>query len=386
MDWTTEQVEALAPDASALKAARPLANAVKWSELANNEQAVWGLCAGSGKKPYQTRIDLSGPAFKCSCPSRKFPCKHSLALFLMHADTSVDFSQIAEPPDWVQEWLTTREKRAQAKPAKKKSKGESEQTREKRAQRIQSGLDSLELWLQDLIRGGLAVLPRKPNQFWLEPASRLVDAQAPGLATMVRDCTAIPMTGEGWPERLLAQLAKIHLLIQSYRRLDTLPPTLQADVSSLIGIVQSREEVLQNESVTDVWCVLGQTEEETENLVMQRIWLQGINTNRKALLLNYAPQHIAGQLDRSWLVGMKVEADLAFYTSAWPLRALVKEKREAIDADNEPESFPNLLEALKNYQHALTSNPWILRFPMLVANVVPQLQDSGFYLIDQQQN
>jgi uncharacterized Zn finger protein len=25
-------------------------------------------------------VDLSGPAFRCTCPSRKFPCKHGLAL------------------------------------------------------------------------------------------------------------------------------------------------------------------------------------------------------------------------------------------------------------------------------------------------------------------
>lgn len=34
------------------------------------EAAVWGLCQGSGKDPYQTQIDLIGPAFRCSCPSR----------------------------------------------------------------------------------------------------------------------------------------------------------------------------------------------------------------------------------------------------------------------------------------------------------------------------
>ncbi len=34
------------------------------------EAAVCGLCQGSGKNPYQTQIDLIGPAFRCSCPSR----------------------------------------------------------------------------------------------------------------------------------------------------------------------------------------------------------------------------------------------------------------------------------------------------------------------------
>nr|WP_279163542.1 SWIM zinc finger family protein [Rhodococcus erythropolis] len=27
-------------------------------------------------------VDLRGPAYKCSCPSRKFPCKHALGLLV----------------------------------------------------------------------------------------------------------------------------------------------------------------------------------------------------------------------------------------------------------------------------------------------------------------
>ncbi len=47
-----------------------------------------GLCAGSGKDPYQTVVDL-GPRYQCSCPSRKFPCKHALALLLSWAKGTV---------------------------------------------------------------------------------------------------------------------------------------------------------------------------------------------------------------------------------------------------------------------------------------------------------
>ena len=80
--WTPEQIVALAPDAGSVKAGRELATARKWVSLGRSEQAVWGECQGSGAKPYQTKIDLSEPAFQCSCPSRKFPCKHALGLLL----------------------------------------------------------------------------------------------------------------------------------------------------------------------------------------------------------------------------------------------------------------------------------------------------------------
>ena len=103
MELTSESVLALAPDASSVKAAQALLKPGQWPTLGFNENAVWGECKGSGSKPYQVEADLSGPVFKCTCPSRKFPCKHSLALLLL---------RVQQAPDWVKEWLDARENRA----------------------------------------------------------------------------------------------------------------------------------------------------------------------------------------------------------------------------------------------------------------------------------
>ena len=72
--WSTEQVTALAPDKQVATAGLKLASPTKWSDTGVHEALVWGSASGSGKKPYRVCVDLSGPAFKCSCPSRKFPC------------------------------------------------------------------------------------------------------------------------------------------------------------------------------------------------------------------------------------------------------------------------------------------------------------------------
>src|SRR3954453_23342265 len=103
-------VEGLAPDAASVTAARKLARPGAWTEAGHDEQAVWGLCKGSGARPYQTQVDLEGPAYKCSCPSRKFPCKHALALLLRYAGCDVPAS---EPPEWVREWRDERAARAE---------------------------------------------------------------------------------------------------------------------------------------------------------------------------------------------------------------------------------------------------------------------------------
>ncbi|MBW4639863.1 MAG: SWIM zinc finger family protein [Gloeocapsa sp. UFS-A4-WI-NPMV-4B04] len=90
--FTNAQILALAPDASSAKNGKTLATLRKWVSLGQNEQVIWGECQGSGKTPYQTQIDLTEIAFKCSCPSRKFPCKHGLGLLLLRSNEPAAFN------------------------------------------------------------------------------------------------------------------------------------------------------------------------------------------------------------------------------------------------------------------------------------------------------
>src|SRR5438876_1189186 len=94
--WTADQVLGLAPDDAAASAGRKLAAPGGWTREGYSERCVWGLVQGSGKTPYQVAIDLQGPAFKCSCPSRKIPCKHVLGLLLRWAQSGL---HEAAPPD-----------------------------------------------------------------------------------------------------------------------------------------------------------------------------------------------------------------------------------------------------------------------------------------------
>jgi uncharacterized Zn finger protein len=62
---------------AAVKAAQSVAKVGKWQSLGRSERVLWGECYGSGVNPYQVRVDLEDAACKCSCPSRKLPCKHA---------------------------------------------------------------------------------------------------------------------------------------------------------------------------------------------------------------------------------------------------------------------------------------------------------------------
>ena len=116
--WDRERVLALAPDAPSQRTAFSLASAraSMATGAAAEADAVWGECRGSASALYRAVVHLSGPAYRCSCPSRKFPCKHVLALLLLWSEGSVP-DDAAGPPDWAGSWLIARAARASRAPS-----------------------------------------------------------------------------------------------------------------------------------------------------------------------------------------------------------------------------------------------------------------------------
>ncbi len=377
---TPDQVQALAPDPASLKAARSLANPRPWTQLGCDDRAIWGACQGSAADPYLTQIDWQGPAFKCSCPSRKFPCKHGLALLLLLAEQPARFAA-NERPDWVVKWLSSRSERAESKAARGSAIVDLEaRTRrvEQRVSRVSQGLDELELWLQDLVQQGLVSAPGRPFEFWDRPAARLVDAQAPGAARRVREMAGIAVSGEGWQGRMVDAIAQLTLLVQAWRRLESLPLVTQADVRAAVGLPISRDEVPASEPVHDLWLVAGQRTYQEERIRVQRSWLTGCVSGRKALILEFSAG-MAG-FQHSLIAGTVVDAEVCFFPGAAPLRALIKEVHGSA---NPPERTPgtnSISEAFSDFGARAAANPWIEDHPALLRSVMP-IASGGRWLI-----
>jgi hypothetical protein len=367
--WSADQVLALAPDASSQKAARSLAAPASWTERggAENPSALWGLCKGSGANPYQTCVDLTEPAYRCSCPSRKFPCKHALALMLMWSGGSVP---MASPPDWVGQWLASRTERvekASARAAARPARQADPRTAQRRESRIAAGVDELDRWLGDQVRQGLAGAARAGYAHWDTMAARLVDAQAGGLAGAVRRLVAVA----GSPDRLLTELSLLRLLTSGYRRLAELPPDLAATVRSRVGLTVATEDVLAGPRVRDVWTVTGVRDEADERLTVRRTWLHG-STGRPALVLSFAApgQSLASDLP----VGLSLDAELCYYPGAAPMRALVAQRHADVSSVPSAPSVATGLpiqQALQGYARAVAGEPWLDRWPLLLDGVCP---------------
>ncbi len=334
---THDQIRTLAPDASAARSGEALADRRRWNAAGRSDVAAWGLCKGSGANPYQVAVDIAGPAYKCSCPSRKIPCKHALGLLFLVADGG---APTADPPDWAQSWLDSRASRAGA--AATRAERPTEIDPEARAKRIATrerkvaaGIDELDRWLRDLMRRGLDSTRGEGYRFWDAMGARLVDAQAGGLGRSVRGLGSAANSGDAWPHLLLEGAGRLHLLSEAYRRADQLPDDLRADVRSLVGWNVKEDELDPADAVEDRWLVIGQRIDDRGDIVTARTFLLGETSGRLALHLAFG----VGAAPPTLLAvpGQAFRATMTFYPSSTPLRAAV---RPPIEPDGEITDLP----------------------------------------------
>ena len=282
LNLTEEQIIQLAPDAASVKAGKRLASPGKWVLLACSERAVWGHCQGSGKNPYQTAIDLNDIAFKCSCPSRKFPCKHGLGLLLLFA-AQADLFEKAEEPEWVTAWLAKRGEKAE----KKEQKARNEK------------IEDLETWMKDLVRNGLVNVPERADSLFENMARRMVDAQAQGLAGRLRAIEEISFLGDEWKYELTDR--------------------------TQVGYPQSKDDVLAGEPLADQWMILHKRRRVINDLTTDTCWLYGKQSERYAILLQFLTP--GAVIETNLIPGSVYTGKLYFYKGVGtPRRALLQEQ------------------------------------------------------------
>lgn len=382
--WSTERIEQLAPDASSAQAGLGLAKPARWRTLGQADHVIWGECQGSGANPYQVRVALADAGYRCTCPSRKQPCKHTLGLLYLYAG-GASFPESA-PPAFVEEWLANRAKRADAKAARESQPSvpvdpEAQVRRqEKRESRITLGLDQLQAWMSDIMTQGLANARTQPSGFWAQMASRLVDAQAPGLANRVRDMGAAALSDERWSERLLGALARMQLLLDAYRRLESLPTPLAAQVRTLVGWTQKQDELLAQSGIQDRWQVIGRRQVSDDALRVQSTWLQGAASHQLTLVLDFA---VGRQACASALqLGQVYAAEAVFFEGVRPYRALLKLPAAIAGTSLQLTRAVDVAGVESELAAALAENPWIERWPVIVGPVTIEAAEDRWMLQD----
>jgi hypothetical protein len=401
--WTVEQVAAVAPSPRAVAAAEPLAVAGRWSSVGADERAIWGRCRGSGAEPYDTMVDHVEVAWRCTCPSRKLPCKHGLALLLLWVRGGVG---PGARPGSVEAWIGSRDRRVaaaergpgterrsggeersvpapgedpDARPGgvEPSDRGELDRARDERVARMLEGLAQLDRWLEDRMRTGLADPALARYGTWDELAARLVDARAGALANRVRRLAGLVGAGPDWHAEVLAELGFLHLIAQAGRRLPTLPGPLADAVATASGWQVRHADVLAGVPETDEWFVAGRSDVREDRIEVRRVWLHGTQSGRWAMLLSFAAYQQS--LDDSLTVGTVVHADLHRFPGG-SLRAILGHRY----ADPLPFTTPGastIGAASDSIGSAVAGEPWLERYPATV-RAMPTIVDGRWLLTD----
>lgn len=363
----------LAPDALSLAAARRLARPGPWSDTGSTDVLVWGKCQGSGKTPYQVSVDLTGPAFRCSCPSRKFPCKHGLALLLLWVDGAGSVADAAEAAGFAQEWAAERSARAGAKaaddagrPTRTPDPAAAAKRLEERLALMDGGMDDFARWLTDLARSGTASARQQSYAWWDGTAARLVDAQLPGLADDVRSVGGAVSGRPDWAERLLVALGRWWTATRAWAARESLTDAQLGDLRAYLGWSVSTESVRRADAVTDRWLVLGAHRTDDGRLQQQRTWLRGRSSGETVQVLDFAA---GGQvLPVARIVGSCLDATLARYPGAAVRRALFVDEPVVADADVRMPSGASLEDARTAAAADWGLNPWARRCPVVLSD------------------
>jgi hypothetical protein len=366
--WTASQVTEVAPDAASLTAGRKLAVPGPWRETGCNDVLVWGQCQGSGKTPYQVSIDLTGPAYRCSCPSRKFPCKHALALLMLWSEGALDESgQVAA---FAADWATQRAERSgtpsRSAPGEPADPAARAKRVEQRIARMDAGVEDFRLWLADLVRGGLAAARAQPYSFWDTAAARLVDAQLPALAERVREAGSQVHARPDWSHHLLAELGRWWTITCAWEGRDRLDADELADLRVAVGWAQSSDDVRDADVRPGPWTVLGAHRSDDGRLQQQRTWLAH-EDGEVVAVLDFAAYGQALAVPQ--LSGARLQVDVSRYPGSVPRRALFREPPVGAETVTALPGRTTLAEVHAAAAAGLGRTPWRDRRPAALADV-----------------
>lgn len=388
---TAEQAQQAIPDANSQKAAKKLSRTEDWhNKGASSEQWIWGEITGSAI--YQSAIFLPELKFECSCPSFKRPCKHALGLLLCYVEHQNLFLMMDEQPERVKKWIEKKQKASTKTTASEPAKPVDPEARAKRLaareKKVDDGMATLEVWLQDLVRLGLAKARQDSSSLFNQITSRLTDAQATGLLSWVEALHTALFTPH-WQQDSLIWLGRLNLVVHLWQRRSQLDPLLQAELRQLIGFNLAPDQLASLPIEKKQYWTLGHKIGELNDGKgrYRRQWLWQAEQQQPALILDFEIGSFTN-FPLALPLGQLQPLALQFYPAAVPCRAKLAEPANSIsfsEASMPQGAFAHFEQALQQHASRLSQNPLMTQECWLVENLHLHLIDDQVYAIDQQQ-
>lgn len=251
---------------------------------------------------------------------------------------------------------------------------------------MMQGVAELDLWINDLLQQGLAILPDQPPEYWEFISKKMVDLKLPGLGRRInRLHQLVADPGVLSFSDILSELADIGLLIRSFGRIEELPAPMQREILQQLGWNVKKDELEPIRPVHDHWLVMGVSEGEEDKLRLRKTWLWPYASSRPALLLEFAwgKQPFSPPLE----VGRLVQADMTFYPGTFSFRVQAGEIQDSgLHAFKSEIGDNSIRTFLHRYGQVGARNPWIIDFPVVLNEVLPVYCKGNFVIVDRERN
>lgn len=198
---TEEFINSVAPNQNAITNGLGLVkkNSFISLNISEDKTVLFGECKGSGSSIYITSADFinpESPVFRCSCPSRQFPCKHSIGLLFAYANGK-NFETAEIPLDILQkrEKLEKKEEKKKTQAEKGSKKVNKSALKKKLAAQIE-GLELLEKILGNFVQAGLGTINVKTVKMMEEQVKQLGNYYLSGPQSMLREFLLLFTSGD----------------------------------------------------------------------------------------------------------------------------------------------------------------------------------------------
>jgi hypothetical protein len=412
---TEAYVDSLALNANAIKNGRDLVKKNSFTFLcrSTDDTLLFGDCKGSGSEPYRCSMDLikpDSPTFRCTCPSRQFPCKHLLGL--MYAYTQGKPFTPAEVPQDIADKRDKAEKREEKKkesesdaPGQPRKRQTNKSALVKKIAAQLEGIDVADKLLQGIVQSGLGNVDKKTVQTLGDQIKQLGNYYIPGIQASFREIQlewSAEQPRETMYTRVIPSLNGLHSLLKRSReylkgRMDN-PDEAQMDTTSTLeegighawqlaelreyGLVEREAELLQ-------LAFRSYADSAREQFVDEGFWLQ-LRTGSIHVTRTYRPYRATKHIrEDDSLFQVVVTKELLVYPGEMNARVRWEEAtlREPTPEDFEAaqvhagRSYSDVVKRVKNQ----IKNPLSDKHPaMLVAYRDIIVIEGQYVLIDEQ--
>lgn len=264
LNISEEFISSIAPNQNAITNGLGLVkkNSFVKLNISEDDTVLFGECKGSGASNYVTSADFinqESPVFRCSCPSRQFPCKHSIGLLFAYINGKKFES--AEIPA---EILGKREKIEQKEEKKKvdAEKGPKKVNKSALKKKITAqieGLELLEKIIGNFVQAGLGTINAKTIKIMNDQVKQLGNYYLTGPQIMLKHFLLLFENGDAH-EKIYSQAVDLLITMNSLCKkgkeyLDKRLDNLESDAESNDLIPELLGHAWQLSELRDLGCV-----------------------------------------------------------------------------------------------------------------------------------